>query len=204
LTLTTAARWCRPFREHTRSEGPMRSIQIPKLAPLKTCEVLRSDDTSDVRFVVPVPEDLLFFRVPGVKDEDVATVLAALIERRFVERARKISKGGDSIAPPSSVRVVIAGLGGLIVGGLIGFLVASLWHPASGADGAPAGAVAGVIFGLFYGLWQRAKAATAFTGLKLLYGEPGGSAEERLHPNYWLPHAIRSLCSPKPGIMLDA
>jgi len=184
----------------------MRSIQIPKLAPLKSCELLRSDDTSDVRFVVPVPEDLLYFRVPGVKDEDVATVLAALIERRFVERARKISKGRDSIAPPSFVRVLVAGFGGLVAGGLIGFLVASVWHPASiaGMDGAWTGAAAGVILGLLYGLWQRAKVATAFNGLRLLYGEPGGSPGDRLHPNYWLPHAIRSLCSPKPGIMLEA
>src|ERR1700731_2521917 len=101
----------------------MRSIKIPASAPLKSFELVRRDDPLAEQIAPAVADDLPYFQVPGVKDEDVAKVLAALVERRFVERARKITRDGDSIGPPTFGPVILAVIGMLIVGGLVGLAV---------------------------------------------------------------------------------
>ena len=172
----------------------MHELTIPELTPLLTYEVWEDADPQAGQLVPPVPSDILFFRVPGVKDEHVAQVLQALVERRLVERARKAVKNRKSIARPSLGSVIVIGIAGFVTGGLAGL----------GFSSAELGAASGAFIGIVYGLCQRAKILTAFNGLKLLYGEPAGAADERLHPNYWMPFAIRELCSPDPGILPEA
>ncbi len=138
----------------------------------------------------PVPSYVTYFHVEGVADDDVAKVLTSLLERRIVARARHAARGKKQLAKPGWAGVVLVTLLGAVAGYALGRLLGQ----------ATLMAVGGAIVGLLVSAVYRQRVVSAYTGLALLHGAPA----ERVHPNYWLPVAIRHLCSPRGGIFFDA
>ena len=166
----------------------MRVIEIPRLLPLRTDEsyVVAAGGP---KAAPPIPSYATYFVVPGVAESDVVRVLSALLERRFVERARKVAHNASSLSEPTLWPTLQWTLVGLLVGAAIGALWSSI----------ALGAAGGALLGMIAGLWRRQQQAIAYRGLSLVCAP----LSERLHSNYWLATAIRRLCSPRVGFRFD-